>query len=152
MNIRKVRSNEWSNLQELNNEVFIDNAKYDPDIVIDWAHSDMGKQYFQELVNDVKSVCFVAEDKGRLVGYIAAAPKDISYRKSRYLEIDNMGVIPIYRSKGVGSLLMAEAKKWARENNYQKLFVNSYFKNEKAIRFYQKCGFSPIDLSLEMNL
>lgn len=63
-----------------------------------------------------------------------------------------MGVIPIYRSKGVGSLLMAEAKKWAKENKYQKLFVNSYFKNEKAIHFYQKCGFIPIDLSLEMNL
>lgn len=69
MNIRKVRSNEWSNLQELNNEVFIDNAKYDPDIVIDWAHSDMGKQYFQELVNECQK-CLFCSRRQRQIGWI----------------------------------------------------------------------------------
>jgi len=152
MKIRKVKPNEWSNLQELNNEVFVDNAKYDPDLVLDWAYSDEGRKYFQELVNDPDSICFVAEDNNLLVGYLAASPKPISYRKSRYLEVDNMGVIPDYRSKGVGKILMDTCKEWAKDNDYQKLFVNSYSKNEKAIRFYKKCGFDNIDISLEMNL
>lgn len=152
MKIRKARADESTILQDLNNEVFVDNVKYDPDLVLDWAYSEAGKKYFQELVADPESICFIAEDDGKLVGYLAASPKPISYRKSRYLEVDNMGVIPEYRSKGVGRMLMDACKKWATENNYQKMFVNSYAKNEKAVSFYQKCGFEIIDVSLEMTI
>ena len=153
MKIRQVYKNEWSDLQVLNNEVFIDNAKYDPDIIEDWAFSEAGKKYFQELVADETSICFVAEnDSGKLVGYIAGSPKPFSYRKSKYFEVDNMGVIPEYRSQGVGAALMEECKKWAKENGYQRLYVVSYFKNDKAINFYKKCGFEKIDTSLEMDI
>lgn len=153
MIIRKVRETEWSQLQDLNSEVFVDNAKYDSDIILNWAHSEAGTKYFQELVKDLESICLVAEDEnGTLVGYIAAAPKSISYRKSKYLEVDNMGVIPAFRSQGIGKLLMDACKKWAKEQGYQKLFVNSYSKNEKAIQFYKSCGFEVIDVSLEMSI
>lgn len=151
MQIRKATKEEWSDLQVLNNEVFVDNAKYDPDIIEDWAFSDAGKKYFQDLVNDDESICFVAQNQsGKLVGYIAASPKPFSYRKSKYLEVDNMGVVPKYRSQGIGAKLMTECKNWARKNGYQKLYVNSYFRNKRAIAFYKNCGFGEIDTSLEM--
>jgi GNAT superfamily N-acetyltransferase len=152
MNIRNVKPNEWKALQELNNEVFVDNAKYDPDIIRDWAFTEAGKKYYQELVNDLDSICFVAEEKGKLIGYLAAAPKPILFRKSRYLEVDNMGVLPRYRSQGVGKLLIESCKQWAKENSYQRLFVTSYSKNKKAITFYKNCGFETIDTSLEITL
>jgi ribosomal protein S18 acetylase RimI-like enzyme len=150
MKIRKAKINEWSNLQDLNNEVFLDNAKYDPDIIIDWAYSEAGEKYFKELVNDQKSLCIVAEtDFGELVGYLAASPKEFGYRKSKYLEVDNMGVIPEYRSKGLGRELMDKAIEWAKENGFQKVYVCSYSENDKAIKFYEKCGYKKIDVSLE---
>jgi len=105
------------------------------------------------LVNDPNSICFVAENSdSKLVGYFAASDKSISYRKSKYLEVDNMGVMPEYRSQGIGKELMDECKRWAKEKGYQKLFVNSYYKNEKAIKFYKRCGFGEIDVSLELNI
>lgn len=153
MTIRNVLPNEWQALQVLNNEVFVDNSAYDPDLVTDWAHSEAGEQYFKELVEDKDCLCLVAEnEEGKLVGYIAAAPKPISYRKSKYLEIDNMGVIPAYRSQGVGTELIQACKAWAIERGYQKLIINSYAANAKAIRFYKKSGFSEIDISLEVDL
>lgn len=87
-----------------------------------------------------------------MVGYIAASPKPFSYRKSTYLEVDNMGVIPEYRSQGIGGMLMEECKKWAKQNGYQKLFVNSYSENKKAISFYKNCGFNLIDVGLETKI
>ena len=153
MKIRKAKTDEWSNLQDLNNEVFIDNAKYDPDIIKDWAHSEAGEKYFKELVNDQKSLCIVAEtDSGELVGYLAASPKPFGYRKSKYIEVDNMGVIPEYRSKGLGKELMDKAVEWAKENGFQKVYVCSYFENDKAIKFYEKCGYKKIDVSLEREI
>lgn len=153
MHIRKVRQDEWTKLQDLNHEVFVDNVKYDPDLVHDWAYTEAGKKYYQNLVVDPKSICFVAEDDdGQLIGYLAASAKSISYRKSRYLEIDNMGVIPQHRSRGIGKMLMDDCKKWAKENSYQKLFVISYGKNEGAVHFYRKCGFEIIDVGLEISV
>lgn len=153
MHIRKVRQDEWPALQILNNAVFVDNIQYDPDLVADWAFSDAGKKYFQELVVDPESVCFVAEDEsGSLVGYLAASARNFSYRKSKYLEVDNMGVLPEYRSQGIGVQLMSACKEWAENNGYDKIFVNSYSKNAKAIAFYKKCGFAEIDVSLEMDV
>ena len=83
---------------------------------------------------------------------MAAAEKFIDYRKSKYLEIENMGVVPDYRSQGISRLLMDECFKWGKENGFQKVFVNSYIKNTAAMEFYKKSGFEEIDISLEKNI
>lgn len=48
--------------------------------------------------------------------------------------------------------LIKQAKDWARKQGYQKLFVTTYFGNEKAITFYKHNGLKEIDLSLEGTL
>lgn len=151
--IRFVRPTEVSTLQDLNQEVFTDNAKYDPDIILDWAYSEVGRKYFEDLVQDPASICFVAEtENGELVGYIAASPKSFSYRKSKYIEVDNMGVLPEYRSQGVGKMLMEFCLAEAKNRGYQRAFVDCYFKNEKALAFYKKNGYHEMATSLEQEL
>ncbi len=93
--IRPARIDEVKTLQNLNDEVFIDNAKYDDDLQLDWAQSATGgKKYFNNLLSDENSICLLAEVDGKVVGYIAASPKVFSYRNSKYVEIGDMGVIP----------------------------------------------------------
>lgn len=150
--IRAAKKDEVGALQALNDEIFVDNSKYDPDLDNTWAQSDRGKTYFTELLNNFESCCFIAEDNGKKVGYIAAGPKEINYRKSKYVEIENVGVTPEYRSKGVGSMLIDECLKWAKSQGFQKVYVNSYFRNSGAISFYKKSGFEEIDISLERSI
>ena len=150
--IRLCLPTEWSTLQKLNDEVFQDNHKYDPDLVKDWALSDAGENYFQRILRDKNSCCFIASADKNPVGYIVGSPKKYSYRKSRYFEIDNMGVSPNYRSKGIGSKLIERLIVWAEENNYDKLIVNAYFSNASAIEFYKKNGFNEIDISMERKI
>ena len=151
--IRKVRKDEAPLLQKLNNEVFIDNAKYDKDLVLDWAFSEAGKEYFQKLAVSEKDLCLVAEnEEGKLVGYLAASHIDFDYRHSKYLEINNMGVVPEHRSQGIGEKLMEKCTAWAKENGYQRVYANSYFANYGAVKFYEKCGFNKIDVSLERDV
>jgi ribosomal protein S18 acetylase RimI-like enzyme len=40
----------------------------------------------------------------------------------------------------------------AKERDYKKVYVSSYFENMGAIDFYEKNGFSKIDISLERNI
>jgi diamine N-acetyltransferase len=152
INIRQARTNEVEKLQFLDAEVFIHDVEFDPDLDMDWAKGEKGKAYFSNLLNDAHSYCLIAEDDNKAVGYLVASSKEISYRKSKCVEIQNMGVSPDYRSKGIGSMLIKKCLEWARLNKYQKVYVNTYFKNLEAIKFYKKNGFSEIDLGLEANL
>lgn len=152
ISIRKAKSEDIKSLQKLNYEVFIDNYKYDDDLILDWSLSEKGRIYFSKLLSNIHAVCFIAEDEGNAVGYIAAKPKDLSYKKSKYLEIDNMGTIPEYRSKGIGTLLITKIKEWAKERGYERLYVNAYFKNTGAIKFYKKNDLQETDISFEMLL
>lgn len=152
VNIRPANKNEVKDFQNLNDEVFIDNQKYDSDLDMGWARSDKGKEYFTEILNDPDACCLIAEENGKKIGYIAAGPKEIDYCKSKYMEIKNMGVIPEYRLRGIGTLLMKECLKWAKSQGFQKAFVSAYFGNRMAVKFYKKNGFSEIDVSLERSL
>ncbi len=150
--IRLANKNEVKALQDLNDEIFVDNPKFDPDLDTTWAQSDRGEQYFSELLNNPKDCCLIAEDGGRKMGYVAAAPKEMNYRKSKYVAIENIGVVPDYISKGVGKMLMGECLKWAKLQGFEKVYVNSYVKNTNAINFYKKNEFEEIDISLEKTL
>ena len=150
--IRNANPKDIKTLQVLNQEVFINNAQYDSDIKLNWAINKPGLDYFKELLAKNKSTCFIAEIDNTPIGYIAVREKNIPYRKSRYLEIENLGVVHKFRSKGFGIKLVEHVEKWAYENGYQKIYVNSYINNKRAISFYKKCGFSEIDLSLEKKI
>lgn len=150
--IRAAHKNEVKKLQTLNQEVFISDQKYDPDLKMDWALSKEGKRYFTNLLNNPKACCLMAEVKKRAIGYIAARPRKFSYRLSHYLEIDNMGVVPAFRSQGIGSLLIDGCLQWARKQGFEKIYVVTYFKNRQAIKFYKKNSFAEIDLSFERKI
>jgi ribosomal protein S18 acetylase RimI-like enzyme len=150
--IRRATKDEVSDLQNLNDEIFMDNAQYDSDLDLTWAQGAKGKEYFTQLVNNPEALCLFAENEGKKIGYLAASPKIIDYRNSRYFEIENMGVTPEYRSKGIGKMLMQECFAWAKSKGFQKAFVTSYSKNIGAVDFYKKNGFEEIDISLEKDL
>ena len=152
MKIRPAEKKEIKTLQDLNDEVFIDNSKYDTDLNSAWAQSETGKKYFTEALNNSQTICLIAEEDNKPIGYLIAAPKNFSHRLSRYIEIENMGVSPTYRSKGIGRKLFEKCVEIAKKRGFQKIYVNSYFKNVKAVTFYEKCGLKKIDICLEKNI
>jgi GNAT superfamily N-acetyltransferase len=84
-----------------------------------------------------RRVCFlVAEEAGLLKGYLnltlAAAPETGW--------IADFAVDRRFRRSGVGSVLLASAAHWARQNNLGRLVVETQSKNYPAICFAQKHG------------
>ena len=150
--LREAQEDDLQKLQYLDDEVFIDNQKYDNDLDMDWAKSERGRQYFSDLLKDPNSYCLLAQDNGKPIGYLVCLPKNVNYRKNKCVEIGNMGISPKYRSQGIGSMLIKKTLEWAKSEGYQKMYVSSYFDNQKAIMFYKKNGFLEIDLGLEQDL
>jgi GNAT superfamily N-acetyltransferase len=59
----------------------------------------------------------------------------------KYLEMDNVVVLPAYRSRGIGKLLCDWCEQKAKENNCKVLMLDAYLENEKAHKFYEREGF-----------
>lgn len=150
--IKAGKTNEWRTYQQLCGQLVQDNSQYDKDVLVNWTQTPKGINFFKNFTKDKQNCLFFAYDGDKPVGYIACVHKEPIYRRSKYLEIDNMEVRPDYRSLGIGSRLIEKAIRWAKANGYQKMFVNSYIKNVKAVNFYKKNGFAEIDISLEKNV
>lgn len=152
LTFKRAEPVDWSTIQKLNLEVFADSQKYDKFINMEWVMSEKGDNYFKKVTSNKDYFAFIAEMDQKAVGYLVGGLKKIEYRKVRTAEIENMGISPTYRSKGIGSKLIEEFKKWCKDDGYQTVYVNAYFQNKRGIEFYKRSGFTPIDLSLEVKL
>lgn len=150
--IRKAKSGDWKILQKLNNQVFLADKDHDDDMDLSWPFSKKGIKYYKELANDKYGHCLIAFSGKEAVGYAALAKKDIGYRKSKYVEIENMGVDPKYRSQGIGTKLIKAACNWAKTIGATKLWVSAYPQNIKAVNFYKKNGFYETGVELDKKI
>lgn len=147
--IRQAKPDDWQTIQSLNAEVFTNDKDNDPDMDQNWPFSDFGIKYYQKLANGTYGHCFIAEIDNSVVGYVALAKKTFGYRNSKYLEIENIGVSYKYRSKGIGKELMRKVEDFAREQRYHKLYVQAFWGNTKAVKYYKSNGFTEIGIELE---
>ena len=66
----------------------------------------------------------------------------------RIAEVETLSVLPTARDRGVGKLLMAAARREARERGAATLSVALVHTNDAAKRFYEREGFRPFYLSM----
>ena len=150
--IKKALPKDWKTIQKLNNFVFINDKDHDDDLDLDWPFSKQGIKYYKDLATGKYGHCLIVYSGNNAVGYIAIAIKEFGYRKSKYVEIENMGVDPKFRSKGIGKKLLDSATKWAKTKGATKLYVSAYWRNKRAINFYKNNKFYEIGLEMDKKI
>lgn len=150
--IRQAHPQEWRTIQKLNCKVFESNLQYDPYLNLKWVFSKSAENIYKKAVSHPRGCCFIAFIDQESIGYLVGSEKCVDYRSVITAEINHIGVLPEYRSQGIGSKLVAEFRKWCKQKGFGTIYVNSYFRNQKGIEFYKKQGFQEIDISLEMRV
>ena len=150
--IRKAILGDIATLRAINLSSFEANGMFDPFIDMNWVNTSKAEKLFSDSVTKDDHYTVMAEVDGNPVGFLILGPKQYAYRTVRMIELDILAVLPEYRSKGIGSALVANAKQWAKECGYQTMYASSYIKNVRAVEFYKREGFAPIDISLELTL
>lgn len=85
------------------------------------------------------STIFVAEENGKLVGFLVVIGNNIRRTKHQvYLVI---GIIKEYRGQGVGTMLFTQLDKWALEQQIHRLELTVVTVNHSGIALYKKMGF-----------
>jgi L-phenylalanine/L-methionine N-acetyltransferase len=103
-----------------------------------WSVREMRKRYRGSWTRHSASI--VAVVRGRLIGTLGVARE--AHPVTRHVASLGMLVAGDWRSKGVGSALLAEAFRWARWAGVEKLALTVYPENERARRLYEKFGFA----------
>lgn len=150
--IRNANLQDLEIIQKLNNELFdLELKNYDTTLVKDWAISNEGKEYFEDLINNNFVVVSLLDNE--IVGYLAGTINEKgSYENIQYGEINNMFIKDNCRGYGVGKALVNEFKLYCKSNGINDLIVTASAKNKNAINFYKKNGFEDFNLTLTMNI
>jgi len=87
---------------------------------------------------DGKTVSFVAEERGRITGYISGSIKHCGLAC-----LSVVGVDPDIASKGIGTALMKKLEDFCHRNKMRKIYTCVSAHNTKAMIYYIKNGFIP---------
>lgn len=103
------------------------------------AHSFISDEYWKSNYNLVQEQIqqadiFVYEDKGRICGFIGIVE---GYIAGIFVDKD-------YRNHGIGKMFIEYIKQY-----YDVLTLNVYRKNERAVSFYHRQGFSTVSESID---
>src|SRR4030065_461192 len=104
--IKEARIEDLEGLKNLNAKIFVDNPSFDEDLMVDFPFTTVGDKTFRDWIETRDGCCFIAWEDGEMVGYVNGAKLEFTYRKSKYFEIQNLGVIPEKRKSGLGRQLL----------------------------------------------
>jgi ribosomal protein S18 acetylase RimI-like enzyme len=88
--------------------------------------------------------CYVAEEAGTVVGFVAAAVINETHsllQPARIVRIGSVGVAAHMRGQGIGSALMRHAEIWASQVGASELRLNVWAFNEPALSMYRELGY-----------
>lgn len=90
------------------------------------------------IINSKNSVIFVAEDNGKLAGFITCGiSKGIKDAECAFDIFISAG----YRNKGIGKELISKMIDYFKAEGCKSVLVNVYSANKGAKKFYKKLGF-----------
>lgn len=99
---------------------------------------DEDRSYFLNEIETLKGLVLVAEEQGRIFGFIS-----LSYPFWNQIGlILHLVVSEDLRSKGIGRSLINAVLDEAKQRKLRFVTVRTASWNERAIRFYERCGFS----------
>lgn len=100
------------------------------------------KEEFDEHDGDSSEYIVALDD-----GYPVATCRFYEVSKNQVM-LGRVVVLPKYRGKNLGSLVVSEAESWIKELGYQEILIES---RVSVVPFYEKLGYTTIGTESEMN-
>lgn len=113
----------------------------------DYLQESFSKEAFEREFDHPESEFHIIIENSEIVGYFKinmnSAQTEDTYPNS--LEIERIYVTSRLKGQGVGRQMIKRSKQIALEKNLDFIWLGVWEQNPKAIAFYEKMGFQPID-------
>lgn len=106
-----------------------------------YSHSKLSRS-----IKKGNNVYFLALLDGQPVGFAKVKINSLNenIETVAQMEMQKIYVLPDHQDNGVGTVLLKEVKKMAKEISPDYIWLDTYINNEKAIRFYERNGFNKV--------
>jgi ribosomal protein S18 acetylase RimI-like enzyme len=131
MRIRRAIHSDYQDLMILYNG-FVNEDRY----------SRLDNDSFDQVIRSKTNYIFVAEDKGRIVAFVAFSVRNVVRYPKLIAEIDEIFVSISYQRKGLGVRLMDAVESKAKELDCHRIFIESHYDHKPAHKFYEKLGYT----------
>lgn len=150
--IRHAGIGDLAEIQRLNLVLFKkEQQDYDPGLNINWTYG-RGEEYFRSCIENSDKFAVVADNGGKIIGYLCGGLHPVSFKKGLGAELDNMFVEADFRNNGVGGELVAAFISWCRKEKVDYVKVAAFYGNRQGIDFYRRNGFQYREVVLENKL
>lgn len=93
----------------------------------------------EKQMNEEGQYYLLAKDGDEYVGYLSY---EMNYDEEPFIKIQKIYVLSSAQGKGIGTLLIDEVLKTAKENKADRIKLNVNRDNNRAINFYKRNGFN----------
>jgi ribosomal protein S18 acetylase RimI-like enzyme len=116
----------------------------------------MSRQWFEDMLAQANKTLQLALVDGSIAGLILlielVSLDDPIYRPRRFLEVDELAVLPEYRRQGIGRRLMETAEQIAAARGISTVELHVWEANDQARAFYDHLGYRTIRRRLARDL
>lgn len=153
MLIRRANENDLNGVNSLLCQVLTVHAEGRPDIFIAGQKKYTDDELIEIFKNDETPV-FVAENEAKqIVGYAFCVYKETEnshiLHGRREIYIDDLCVDEKFRGKHIGTELFQYIETLAAKQKIDAITLNVWALNKPAMKFYEKCGFTPLKTIME---
>ncbi len=155
MNIRRAEKNDAPKISDLLNQVLMVHHNIRPDLFKRDCRKYTDGELL-EIIEDDERPIFVALDEEGVLGYafcvIIKHTDDNILTDIKSLYIDDLCVDENIRGKHVGTALYEYVLEYAKKIGCYNVTLNVWQGNDAAMRFYEKRGFKPQKIGMEIIL
>ncbi len=141
--IRKANQEDYQQVDEIFQDINSFHAKIHPEIKEKFADEHLDKNYFNDEIKDDKTTFLIAEVNKKVAGFLVGICKTTKEGENLIFFISKLAISKDFRGVGIGSKLMNNAEKTAKEKGCQRIELGVYENNLSAQEFYQHLGFKP---------
>lgn len=127
-----------------------------PDIFKKITKKEVENEVIEVLNNKERKIIVAVNDRNMVCGLIIFKIKEIenhvNLKDAKILYVGKIVVDKKYQRKGIGTLLMQEINRIAKELNCNRIELNCWSFNKKAIEFYKSQGMKIQRLNMEIEV
>ncbi|WP_411029464.1 GNAT family N-acetyltransferase [Spongiimicrobium sp. 3-5] len=146
LQLHKCTSEDLGQLMDISRKTFIDafEKDNDPEDFESYMDEAFGHNSLVAQLSDTESHFYFVHNSDDLVGYfkLNEGNAQTEVKQAESIELERIYVCQEFQGKRIGEWALEEVKKLAREAGKTFLWLGVWEKNLKAIKFYERHGFS----------
>ena len=147
-----AREADWESVHRLSVQIHDLHASWRPDI---YYHDDepYPKAWFLEDIQE--KLVYVAKLDGSLVGYVVLSTMEKGGPgtvEQKVMRVDSICVDEPLRGHGIGKYMMHDVRALAKAFGCKQIILGVHPENDKAVGFYQKCGFQIRNINMDIKI